>query len=163
MKPPFKWSAPPTASPARRIPQRSARWQSATVHLTYAKALYAKVENIYGQPVAGVPVTFAAPANGPSGTFGGKSTVTVLSNADGIATAPPFTANTQAGSFLVTVVAQGATAPVSISLTNLAGPAASLSIVSGNAQTAAVNSDFVALLAVRVTDAFGNAVRSRRP
>jgi hypothetical protein len=83
-------------------------------------------------------VTFTAPASGPSGTFGGKSSVTVLSNGKGIATAPPFTANTQAGSFLVTIVAQGAT------------------------EAAFVNSAFAALLAVRVTDAFGNALSAVR-
>jgi hypothetical protein len=136
--------------------------QSATVHRTYARALYAKVEDIHGNPIAGAAVTFTAPTSGPSGTFGGKSSVTVLSNAHGIATAPPFAANTQAGSFLVTIVVQGGTAPASISLTNLAGPAARLSIVSGNAQTAAVNSAFGVPLAVRVTDAFGNAVSAVR-
>jgi hypothetical protein len=136
--------------------------QSATVHRTYARALYAKVEDIYGKPVPGAAVTFTAPTSGPSGTFGGKSSVTVRSNANGIATAPPFTANTQAGSFLVTIVVEGGTAPASISLTNLAGPAARITIVSGNSQSAAADTAFAVPLEVRVTDTFGNAIDGAR-
>jgi hypothetical protein len=62
-------------------------------------------------------VTFTAPSSGPSGTFSGKDTVTETTNANGIATAPSFTANDSAGSFELEVSATGMS-PVFIQLTN---------------------------------------------
>jgi hypothetical protein len=73
-------------------------------------------------PVAGALVTFAAPARGPSGFFttrvpmGKQATkntkrkpstrhtriVRVRTNNDGVAVAPPFTANALAGGYVVT-------------------------------------------------------------
>src|SRR5687767_14048214 len=48
--------------------------------------------------IPNVPVTFTAPSSGASGTFaGGCLTVTVITDANGVATAPQFTANAQAG------------------------------------------------------------------
>jgi adhesin/invasin len=108
--------------------------------------------------VADVPVTFTAPASGPSGTFASERTVTVFTNANGIATAPAFTANTQAGGYQVTVVTQNVPTPDFIHLTNLAGPAARLTVASGNGQSAAAHTAFALPLEVTVTDAFGNAV-----
>ncbi len=132
--------------------------QSATVGRPYVKALDAVVTNPDHMPVAGVPVTFTAPATGPSGTFNGARCVTVRTNADGIATAPAFTANTQAGSFQVTVATQGVPNLDFISLTNLAGPPAKLAIASGQGEQAAANTAFAVPLAVYVTDAFGNPI-----
>jgi hypothetical protein len=132
--------------------------QSATVGKSYAQRLEALVTDPFGRPLAGVPVTFSAPARGPSGTFAGARTVTVRTNADGIATAPVFTANTKAGSFNVTVSFASTAPPESIVLTNLAGPPARRVMVTGNAQTAAINSAFAVPLELRVTDAYGNAI-----
>jgi adhesin/invasin len=60
----------------------------------------------FGNPVAGVKVSFTAPASGPGGSFAGKATATVITDANGVATAPGFTADNQAGTF---TVAQDAT------------------------------------------------------
>jgi predicted outer membrane repeat protein len=132
--------------------------QSATVGRTYAKAFYAIVTKVGGTPVAGEPVTFTAPATGPSGTFDGKSTITVLTNANGIAIAPAFTANTKAGSFGVTVSFGGQAPLDTILLTNVPGPPANLIAVSGTAQTATVGTSFATPLAVKVMDRFGNPI-----
>jgi Collagen triple helix repeat (20 copies) len=67
--------------------------------------------------VNGVPVTFAAPSSGASGTFNGPSTVTATSGSGGIATAPPFYANNQAGSYSVVATISGGSS-ASFSLTN---------------------------------------------
>jgi adhesin/invasin len=54
-------------------------------------------------PVAGVVVTFAAPARGPSGHFGSHGrTVRVKTNSKGIAVAPAFTANDKPGGYVAT-------------------------------------------------------------
>jgi len=58
-----------------------------------------------GNSVSGMSVTFTAPAGGASGTFlggaGGGIAAGTTTNANGIATAPVFTANTAAGSYTV--------------------------------------------------------------
>lgn len=61
-----------------------------------------------GNPVAGALVRFTAPGHGPGGHFTTRgtrsvSTVHVLTNAKGIAIAPPFTVNRIAGGYTVDV------------------------------------------------------------
>ena len=57
------------------------------------------------KPVAGVILTFTLPQTGPGGTFTatGSNLATVTTGADGQATMPPFQANSQNGSFNITV------------------------------------------------------------
>jgi hypothetical protein len=62
----------------------------------------------------GLALTFSAPATGPSRSFGGQTTITVPTNAEGVATAPPFTANSRAGSFVLVVTARGVSKPAKI-------------------------------------------------
>ena len=82
----------------------------------FAAPLAAKVTD-GGNPVAGVPVTFTAPASGASATFpGGASTVTVNTDASGVATTPPVTAGTITGTYAVT--ASAGTPSATFSLTN---------------------------------------------
>ena len=85
--------------------------------------------------VEDIPVTFTAPSSGASGTFaGGCLSVTVLTNALGVATAPQFTANGQAGYYTVT-----ATAPnhptENFSLRNMISPTAADARVQGRIVT----------------------------
>ncbi len=66
-------------------------------------------------------VTFAAPSTGASGTFSsGQTTVTETTNSSGVATSPPFVANTIAGSYAVTASIAGLSTPASFYLTNTA-------------------------------------------
>jgi hypothetical protein len=146
-----KFTLTNTADPVVNAPQ------SATVNTTYSRPLFALVTDGFGRPMSGVSVTFIAPASGASGTFAGKLTATAITNAAGLATAPAFTANTRAGSFVVTVHVPY-TAAETIQMTNLAGPPARLAVVTGNAQSTTINAAFAAPLEVLVTDAFGNAV-----
>jgi hypothetical protein len=70
-------------------------------------------------PVAGALVLFAAPAQGPSGHFGAKRRVVrVKTNADGIAVAPPFTANGKPGGYIVTATVAGTRAHAAFALVN---------------------------------------------
>jgi hypothetical protein len=93
--------------------------QSAMVGTTFAAPLAAKVVSSGGTPLSGATVTFTAPAAAPSGTFpGGAATVSVITDASGIATSPPFTAGTKAGSFPVTATVNGAAQAASFTLTS---------------------------------------------
>ena len=95
--------------------------QSANVNTAFGANLQVTVRDAANNPVAGVAVTFTAPASGASGTFvGGLRTVTVLTNAAGVATAPVFTANGTAGSYTVTASVAGVSGAASFALTNLA-------------------------------------------
>jgi hypothetical protein len=131
--------------------------QSAQVAHRYG-ALRVLVSDIYGNPVPGVRVTFSGPSSGSHGVFTRTTTASAVTAANGVATAPTFTANSIAGNFVLTASVAGVNAPASFNLTNLAGPAAKLVLVAGNQQTAAAGQIFAAALQVRVTDAFGNAV-----
>ena len=78
--------------------------QKAPLRTAFADPLGATVTNFFGQPVVGASVTFASPRHGKAGgTFAfGEPTTTVTTNANGLAIAPPFTANGTAGSYAVT-------------------------------------------------------------
>ena len=94
--------------------------ESTPVGAAFPHALEAKVTDASGA-VAGEQVTFTAPSSAPSGTFpGGASSVTVATDANGIATAPTFTADSTSGTYSVSASAPAAPAPASFSLTNLA-------------------------------------------
>jgi len=112
----------------------------------------------FANPVPGVSVKFTAPASGASGKFSnGTSTITIATNASGVASAP-FTANTAASLlYTVTAAASGLTT-VNFSLTNI-GPAATMTAGAGSTpQAAPVNTAFPNPLAVTVKDALGSPV-----
>ncbi len=80
--------------------------QSAALGTSFATALAVTVTDASSKPVSGLNVTFTAPASGASGQFSNSTaTITVATNASGIASAP-FTANASAGGpYNVTAVA----------------------------------------------------------
>jgi hypothetical protein len=105
--------------------------QSAPVNYTFDLPLQARVvEN--GQGVAGVSVTFTAPAGGASGFFGSfpasgffglfAQSATVLTDGTGLASAPAFTANGTLGTYNVTASTQGVAGPVSFPVQNVPDP-----------------------------------------
>jgi hypothetical protein len=94
--------------------------QRARVGQLYAKPLEATVHDAFGNAVSGVAVTFTAPTSGPGGCFAGQTSITVFTDADGVAIAPAFTANRRAGTFVLIVTANGVKKPARIRLTNLA-------------------------------------------
>jgi hypothetical protein len=74
-------------------------------------------------PVAGALVTFTAPAHGPSGHFTTRRAratriVRVKANAQGVAVAPAFTANTRAGGYAVTATVAGSRRRTAFALVN---------------------------------------------
>jgi protocatechuate 3,4-dioxygenase beta subunit len=132
--------------------------QAVQINTAFAIPLQMTVQDCAGNPVNGAVVTFTAPASGPSGTFaGGGTTATVTTNTQGVATAATFTANSIAGTYAVTASAAGGLLVSSFTLTNLAGPPASITATAGTPQSVAINTAFATLQAT-VKDASGNPV-----
>jgi hypothetical protein len=128
--------------------------QSAPIRATFA-TLQAEVVDANSNPVPNVAVTFALPALGPSGTF--SASPTVLTNAQGIATAPTITANHIEGTFTVTATVAGVASPTDFTLTNTAIPA-TIRPIAGTPQHATVNTAYQKALQARVTDSHGKPV-----
>ena len=101
--------------------------QTANVNTTFSTAMQASVSDSGAAPIDGIGVTFTAPTTGASGSFGNNSnTITVATNASGIATAPPFTANNLPGTY--NVVASAGAVTADFTLTNFDPSATHFSI-----------------------------------
>ncbi len=93
--------------------------QTTTPGTAFPTALKATVYDASHTGLPGAKVIFAAPSSGASGTFpGGALTDTIVTDANGVATAATFTANGSVGSYTVTASVAGVTTPASFSLTN---------------------------------------------
>jgi hypothetical protein len=157
--------------------------RTADVGARFPKPLQVRVLDAGGNPVAGATVTFALdPANASTcGTAsaagasfaGGGTQTTASTDASGLATSPAIMANTAAGSFTATASLSGSggsgsenpgkaasptIAPVSFSLSNLAGNPTKLALGVGSTQSTSVGSAFPIRLAVTATDAQKNPV-----
>ena len=128
--------------------------QSAALLGTFATTLTALVSDASSFPLPNIVVTFTPPASGASA---GLSATTVTTNAAGQASVTA-TANTVAGSYSLNATAPGVATPAAYALTNLAGPASLVTLVSGSPQTATVGAGFGAPIVVRVTDASLNPI-----
>lgn len=147
-------NSPAGSGPPASIAATAGTPQSQLVHEAFATAFQVLVKDANGNPIFGASVTFSPPSAGASGTFASSATVTT--NGSGFATAPAFTANTVAGTYLVTATA-GAVS-TTFSLTNLAGYPTAMNVYAGNNQTATINTTFGTALAVQFVDAYGNPV-----
>jgi hypothetical protein len=148
----------------------------------YAHRFQVLVTDRFGNPVAGVPVSFAVPEFGATGTFSagpdastnvpgvglapGEVTPLIIAdlvgarvptNVLGIATAPMFTANHTPGKFKVTATVPGVSTAANFNLTNTAVPAA-IKVFAGSGQKTRVNTPFPQPLEALVTDAEGKPV-----
>lgn len=131
--------------------------QSAVVGTAFSKPLQLTVRKWYGEPLVGVNVTFTAPGSGASGSFAGSgSTVTLATDANGVVTAPSFSANTLTGSYQVVASVPSLSRQVSFLLTNLPGGPASIVPTAGTSQLATVGTAFEVRFKARVSDAYGN-------
>jgi adhesin/invasin len=101
--------------------------QSTTPSQQFPSLLQARVTDSQGNPAAGVSVSFAAPAAGPSGSFSGSPVV--ATDANGLATSPPLTANNNTGNFAVSASAQGVAAPTAFALTIIPNAAGALQVL----------------------------------
>jgi protocatechuate 3,4-dioxygenase beta subunit len=121
--------------------------------------LRVQVRDGQGRPLEGATVTFTLPqaATGAGATFpGGAVQATATTDALGRAASPALLANVTAGRFTVTASTAGAS--TQFTLRNLAGKPAKIAAGSASGQSAHVGARFPIRLAVKVTDADGNAV-----
>ena len=155
---PATFSLTNTAGAASTITSSAGSGQSAQINHTFASPLVAAVQDANGNPVQGANVTFVAPVSGASGIFGtGGTSVTIQTNASGIATSPQFSASGTAGTYNISATT-GALAPALFNLTNTSGPPGSIIVTSGSGQSAQVKSAFGNPLVATVEDANQNPV-----
>jgi hypothetical protein len=137
--------------------------QTAQLGKQFPTNLQAQLANSNGCPLtgnlAGIDVEFDAPGGGAGGIFSsGSNDAVVGTDAHGLATAPVFTANDTAGSYVVT--AHSDAGSVGFNLTNTAsGLPAAISATNGADQQATVNGGYAQPLQARVTDAAGAPVQ----
>ena len=150
---PVQFTATATTGAATTAAVDSGDGQSATVGTAVAVAPSVLVTDQFGNPVSGVTVTFAVESGGGSATGTAQST-----DASGIAQVGSWTMGTTAGANTLSATATGLT-PVTFNATATAGPATQLLLEAGDGQTATAGSPVAVEPAVRVLDAFGNAVQ----
>jgi uncharacterized delta-60 repeat protein len=94
--------------------------QSAAINSAFTNSLQARVTDVNGNPVSGVVVTFTAPAIGASIMFANSTTQTnATTDANGLATASSFMANSNAGLYAISASINSGAASAAFSLTNL--------------------------------------------
>lgn len=113
-----------------------------------------KVLDALGDPIEGIEVEWTVPSSGPGATVSPSPTAT---DHDGIAR-PAVTANTIAGSYVISGKVASLAATVDFQLTNLPGAAAAVDGASGSGQGAIAGMPFDAPLVVEVRDAWNNVV-----
>jgi len=107
-----------------------------------------------GNPVSNVPVGFAVASGGGSITVG-----TGVTNASGVASLTSWTLGPVVGINTITVTSSAIpTASLTFTATGILGPAAILTIVTGDDQTATVGAATPVAPSAKLTDAFGNPV-----
>ena len=155
----------PDSNPPDEIVLVSGSGQTAQLGHSFETSFQVKLANHNGCPVtgilAGVNITFDAPASGPSGVFSGSGwrETTVGTDESGVAIAPTFTANFTVGAY--TVYAHSSFGDVQFSVVNSAnGVAASISAAGGSGQTAVASRQYSQPLQALVLDASGQPVQN---
>ncbi|HXQ36435.1 MAG TPA: hypothetical protein VN843_20650, partial [Anaerolineales bacterium] len=94
--------------------------QSTPPQSQFSQSLKVTVQNYLQQPLVGLTVTFTAPAGGASGTFANTLTnvSTAVTDANGIATASAFSANSIFGNYIVKATVSGLADSADFQLSN---------------------------------------------
>jgi protocatechuate 3,4-dioxygenase beta subunit len=157
-------SACPATNPPNTLVLAGGSGQTAQLGRQFQGNLQVALANTDGCPMtgnlAGISVDFVAPGGGAGGIFAstGTGVAVVGTDAQGVATAPAFTANDTAGSYSVDAESDYGT--VRLYLSNTAGGLpASIAVQGAAEQGASVNSRYAQPLQARVTDANGNPVQ----
>jgi len=152
---PITFSATGVAGPAAAVLAHAGMNQSATVGTSVAVPPATKVTDQYGNPVAGVNVSFVVSAG--AGTLGATSQATA---ADGIASAGSWVLGSAAGIQTITASVAGISSVATINATAIPGVPAGIALNAGNNQTATVGSPVTVQPSVKVVDIYGNGVGS---
>jgi hypothetical protein len=161
---PASADACPSSNPPNMLKIVSGSSQTAQLGKPFQAGLQVALANSNGCPVTGnlggISVDFAAPSSGASGIFAasGSNVATVGTDANGVAVAPPFTANDTAGTY--GVHADTDYGSVTLYLTNTArGVVAEIAATGETSQSASVNAVYGAPLQAQVLDAEGHPVQ----
>jgi hypothetical protein len=119
-----------TAASANSITATGGGSQQTTVNTPFATALQATVRDAFGNPVAGVTVTFTA-GSATSGASATLSSATAQTDVGGTASVNA-TANGAAGTYTVVATTQGSTGSATFPLTNTTGTGAVTVLSSGS-------------------------------
>jgi hypothetical protein len=150
--------SPPPVLPPASITATGGTPQSAVIEAEFANPLQATVKDSNSNPVAGVTVTFTAPATGATAFFQ-SGTNTAVTNASGVATSVNlFAGQTAGGPYNVAATVVGVATPANFALTNLVGAPEQIILTSGTPQTATVTTAFALPLVAKVEDGGGNPV-----
>lgn len=149
---PIVFTAQVAAGPVANLVRVSPDGQVATVNTTVAQPPSVRAQDTFGNPVAGVVVTFSVATGG--GTITGEQQTT---DQNGIATAGAWKLGTVAGQQLARATAPGAT-QASFSATAVAGAPVDLIKVAGDNQQGIAGLAIAIAPGVRAIDAFGNPV-----
>ena len=149
-----------TVNPPTSVSVAGGDGQSTPVNTPFKAPLQVVVRDVFGNPLSGVAVTFAALASGPSGSFSNPdvpntATEVRFTDTSGVATADPFTANTLTGTYRVTASIQ-AGASFTFTLTN--EPGLRLRLLFGGPGSAAAGTP--ATFTVTAEDQYGNLATS---
>lgn len=125
--------------------------QGAVAGTPFAEPVGLQVLDAFANPVPGVPVSFSAPASGPSATL---SSPTAMTDANGKAQSNA-TANDVAGDYAIAASVPGLGKVASFGLTNLLDPSITPSSGGETGQNAAVGEMFSCALLVRITNGEG--------
>ena len=99
----------------------AASGESTAIQTRFPVALAVTVTDRDGNLVVGRIVVFTTPGHGPSGHFAKRSrTIRVATNRNGVAVAPPLTANGKVGGFVVTARVEGTSPRGAFALINKA-------------------------------------------
>jgi adhesin/invasin len=137
--------------------------QSATVGARYRRPLQVKVLDGSGNPQQGATVTFTL-GSATSGSAGadfadGPSQANETTNASGVATSPPFSANTTSGRFTATATTAGTTEAARFSLDNLGGKPPTITVDGKGKRSATVGAHYAKPLQVKVRDGSGKLLQ----
>src|SRR5207247_2229181 len=148
---PVTFTATAIAGAATQLTIHAGDTQAARVGTAVAIPATVIVQDQFGNPVAGLAVTFAVTTGG--GTVSPLTAVATDSN--GIATVTSWTLGTTAGSNTLTA-SIGTGSPVTFTATATAGAATQLTIHAGDTQAATVGTAIATPPAVLVRDQFDN-------
>lgn len=151
---PVTFTANVAPGPVSNLVRVSPDAQQATVNTNVAAAPSARAQDVFGNPIPGVAVTFSVVTGG--GTISGEQQVT---DGNGIATAQSWKLGTTSGQQFARATAVGAS-QAAFSATALAGPATDLVKVGGDNQIGVAGIAVGIAPGIRVLDAFGNNVGS---
>src|ERR1700722_10705540 len=122
-------SAPPNQ--VTTVAANGAYQQNAVIDTQYTSPFTALVTT-NGSPAGGVVVTFTAPASGAGGTFaGGNPFYSTTTNASGVATSSPFTANGTSGVYNVIAASPSTESTATFNCANTGLPDPALATISG--------------------------------